>query len=110
VNARLASLLRGNGGEGLIEEFYYCLFHPRGTVPEFTREHPWRKPAPGMILAAAEDLELDLRECWLVGDAARDIEAGVAAGIPAGRCLRIGPEQTLPSVLEAARVILGRTA
>jgi histidinol-phosphate phosphatase family protein len=107
VNARLASLLKSAHGEPLIGGFYYCPFHPRGNVPQYTREHPWRKPAPGMILAAAEDLELDLRECWLVGDAARDVEAGLAAGIPARQCLRIGPEQPLPSVLGAARVIAG---
>jgi D-glycero-D-manno-heptose 1,7-bisphosphate phosphatase len=86
VNARLASLL----GDGVIDACYYCPFHPRGNVPAFTMEHPWRKPSPGMILAATEDLSLDLSRSWLIGDAERDIEAGVAAGIDRRRCLRTG--------------------
>ena len=41
-----------------------------------------RKPAPGLLLQAAQDWEFDLAETWLVGDAPRDIEAGRAAGCP----------------------------
>jgi D-glycero-D-manno-heptose 1,7-bisphosphate phosphatase len=99
INHRLAAAI----GRGVIEAFYYCPFHPRGSIPEFTREHPWRKPAPGMILAAAADLGLDLGRCWVIGDAPRDIEAGVAAGIAPERCLLLGPE--LPTVLDAAERI-----
>ncbi len=65
---------------GLIERFYFCPYHPKGTVPQYTGEHPWRKPAPGMLLAAAEELGLDLRHSWIVGDQPRDAEAGCAAG------------------------------
>ncbi|MGZ4800017.1 MAG: D-glycero-alpha-D-manno-heptose-1,7-bisphosphate 7-phosphatase [Acidimicrobiia bacterium] len=39
-----------------------------------------RKPAPGLILGAAIDLELDLRRSVMVGDRWRDIEAGRRAG------------------------------
>jgi D-glycero-D-manno-heptose 1,7-bisphosphate phosphatase len=39
-----------------------------------------RKPAPGMLLDAARDLELDLPASWMVGDRWRDISAGIAAG------------------------------
>jgi D-glycero-D-manno-heptose 1,7-bisphosphate phosphatase len=122
VNAQLERLLsahaawfgsaRGSDGDaldhsrGMIDAFYYCPYHPKGTVPEFTREHPHRKPQPGMILAARNDLKLDLARSWLIGDAARDIEAGIAAGIDAERCLRIGPDGPFPDVLSAAWAIL----
>lgn len=96
VNARLAHLL----GDGVIDAFYYCPFHPRGSVPAFTTEHPWRKPAPGMILAAAGDLSLDLSRSWLIGDAARDLEAGVAAGLDRARCLRVGPALSISRAAE----------
>ncbi len=99
VNARLADLL----GHSVIDAFYYCPFHPRGRVPAFTLEHPWRKPAPGMILAAAEDLGLDLSRSWLIGDAERDIEAGIAGGIDASRCLRVGA--SLPITHAVQRVL-----
>ena len=50
-----------------------------------------RKPKPGMLLQAACDFDLDLSECWMVGDSRSDIEAGRAAGcwtffIGAGDC------------------------
>ena len=101
VNARLAELI----GAGVIDAFYFCPFHPQGRVPEFTREHPWRKPGPGMIEAAARELELDLTESWLIGDAPRDTEAGIAAGIATHRCLQIGVH--VPDILAAAETVLG---
>lgn len=75
---------------------YYCPFHPKGHVPYFTREHHWRKPAPGMLTQAAADLDLDLSRSWLIGDAQRDLEAGLAAGLHPSRCLRVW-EPPLPA-------------
>lgn len=95
-------------GRGLIDAFYFCPFHPQGRVPAYTREHPWRKPAPGMILEAAREHGIDLSRSWLIGDAPRDAQAGIAAGIDASRCLLVGPEHDLPDVSAAASVILAR--
>ena len=39
-----------------------------------------RKPAPGMLLAAANELGLDLARSFMVGDRWRDIDAGRRAG------------------------------
>lgn len=75
VNARLNELLGG-----LIDAFYFCPYHPQGTVPEFRREHPWRKPQPGMFVDAARDLNLDLSRSWSIGDRVRDCVAGKFAG------------------------------
>jgi len=90
----------------LLTAIYFCPFHPDGRVPEFTRDHPWRKPAPGMILAAARDLAIDLPRSWLVGDASRDVDAGIAAGIPPEHCIRIGEGQPSPDLPAAADRIL----
>ncbi len=79
VNHRIAELIKADAG-ATIDRFYYCPFHPEGMVEAYKREHSWRKPAPGMILQAAEDMRLDLHLCWTIGDQARDIEAGAAAG------------------------------
>ncbi|MCV4731927.1 HAD-IA family hydrolase, partial [Escherichia coli] len=38
------------------------------------------KPAPGQLLAFAEALELDPRECAMVGDSLHDLHAAQAAG------------------------------
>lgn len=44
----------------------------------------WRKPGPKMLLQAAEDLGLDLKEIYMVGDNKSDIQAGVNAGCKGG--------------------------
>lgn len=106
VNARVLKLLTAESGEPLIAAAYYVPFHPMGNVPAYTREHPWRKPQPGMLLAAAEEHGLDLPSSWMIGDAARDVEAGINAGLPAGQCLRCGPEGDHETVLDAARAVL----
>ncbi|MEM9166536.1 MAG: HAD-IIIA family hydrolase [Planctomycetota bacterium] len=107
VCERLRELLVSECGTPLIRAIYFVPFHPTGTAPGFAREHPWRKPGPGMLLQAAKDLGLDLAQSWLIGDAARDCEAGVNAGLPAAHCLRCGPEGDYATVLDAAERVLG---
>lgn len=75
VNQRVDDLL-----DGLIDAFRVCPYHPEGLVPEYRAEHPWRKPAPGMLLDAAAELGIDLGVSWVIGDSLRDCQAGRAAG------------------------------
>ncbi len=92
VHAKIASLVdEESGGKRVLDRFYYCPFHPEGTHPEYRREHPWRKPRPGMLLQAAADLSLDLDRGWMVGDQARDILAGRSAGV---RTILLGEDET----------------
>lgn len=90
----------------LIERVYFCPFHPQGSVKAFSCEHPWRKPAPGMILAAIEDIGVDIARSWLIGDGQRDIQAGERAGLPRAQLLRIGPGQPFVNMDAAARHVL----
>lgn len=108
TNARLAELLPdpARPGHGLLERIYFCPYHPTGAAPEYTREHPWRKPSPGMLLAAQRDLDIDLARSWLVGDAERDIEAGRRAGLREDRLIRVGPGLPCPDLRAAAARIL----
>lgn len=64
----------------LIDRFYYCPYHPDGEIEEYRRDHPWRKPHPGMLLQAARDLNIDLSTSWVIGDQLRDVQAGRTAG------------------------------
>lgn len=107
VNDRLRALLAAHGVE--LRALYYCPFHPHGTVPRFTREHDWRKPAPGMILTAVKELAIEVGTAWAIGDMARDIEAAVNAGIAPERALRVGPEGRFAGLGEAAAHILAST-
>lgn len=58
-----------------------CAYHANAQAPFDRPDHPWRKPQPGMLEAAADALALDLSRSWIVGDAASDIEAGRNAGL-----------------------------
>jgi len=81
VHQEIASMVDELAGRvSVIDRFYYCPYHPEGTVEAYRRDHPWRKPRPGMILQAASDMRLDLGRSWVVGDQSRDILAGRAAG------------------------------
>jgi D-glycero-D-manno-heptose 1,7-bisphosphate phosphatase len=40
-----------------------------------------RKPKPGMLLSAAEDLNIDLERSWMIGDQERDARTAIAAGV-----------------------------
>lgn len=62
-----------------IDGFYYCPHHPEGSG-KHAIECDCRKPKPGLLLRAAKEKKLDLSRCVMIGDAARDIEAGIAAG------------------------------
>ncbi len=63
-----------------LDGIYFCPHHPEGVIPEFRRHCDCRKPQPGMLLAAAADLALDLSRSWMIGDILGDIEAGKRAG------------------------------
>ena len=79
VHQRINELVQQTSGSR-IDRFYYCPYHPEGTVEKYAREHPWRKPQPGMISQAAGDFQIDLRQSWTIGDSLRDVAAGAAAG------------------------------
>ncbi len=81
VNARLEQLLLADNPLATIDRHEFCPDHPQAAVLEYRRVTDRRKPGPGMILSAARVLNLDLSRSWLIGDAARDIQAGRAAGV-----------------------------
>ncbi|HUN90564.1 MAG TPA: D-glycero-beta-D-manno-heptose 1,7-bisphosphate 7-phosphatase [Burkholderiaceae bacterium] len=62
---------------------YFCPHHPTDAVGAYRTPCPCRKPEPGMLLAAARDLDLDLSRSVFFGDTANDLVAARAAGIPA---------------------------
>ena len=61
----------------IISKVYYCPHHP-----DITGQCECRKPAPGMILQAVKEFNLDISECILIGDKESDLQAGRNAGIP----------------------------
>lgn len=78
VHAHLTEQLEGYGAR--IEAYYYCPHFPTADVEVYRVECACRKPKPGMLLRAAEELDLDPDRSWMIGDRASDLEAGAAAG------------------------------
>ncbi len=120
IHAELRRQLADKGAH--LDAIYYCPFHPQGTIEQYARESDLRKPKPGMLLQAAEQHGLDLPQCWMVGDSARDIEAGQRAGCRTIRVKTAGGEMsqasqgseaqadyTVRNLVEAARIIVRET-
>lgn len=61
---------------------YFCPHHPTDASGEFRRVCDCRKPAPGLLIRAAQELDLDLGRSVLFGDKVSDLQAAVAAGVP----------------------------
>jgi D-glycero-D-manno-heptose 1,7-bisphosphate phosphatase len=80
VNEKMERLLQIENSRAKIDRHEFCPFHPEAVIEKYRKDSELRKPLPGMILSAAEALDLDLSASWVIGDAARDIEAGHAAG------------------------------
>lgn len=83
IHNRLETLL---GKEGAyIDAIYVCPHHPdkgfEGERPEYKRECDCRKPKAGLLMRAARDFNIDLRQSYMIGDSERDYGAGVAAGV-----------------------------
>jgi len=101
-----------------IDAEYYCFHHPSATRKEYRGNCDCRKPKPGLLLRAAKDFDLNLRESFMVGDSLVDVEAGKAVGcatflIGPIRCevcklmeeKSARPDVVLSSFLEVARAI-----
>ncbi len=85
VQTALTSMLADAGAH--LDAVLACAYHAEGKEPLRIAAHPWRKPQPGMIVAAAERMNLDLSRSWIVGDKADDLATGAAAGLAGGTLL-----------------------
>jgi D-glycero-D-manno-heptose 1,7-bisphosphate phosphatase len=98
----------------VLDGIYICPHHPKAPDPT-QRDCQCRKPKPGLILAAARDLNIDLTRSILIGDQPSDIAAALAAGIGEDRALLIGgtarvdPEQFVRNALGNSALESGGT-
>lgn len=78
IHKRLKEQLAAGGVH--LDQIYYCPYHPDGAIEKYRRDSDLRKPSPGMLLLAAQELDIDLKDSWMIGDDDRDVLAGQAAG------------------------------
>jgi len=116
VESRVTELLDELGVP--LAGFYYCPHHPEGSVPGYAVRCACRKPAPGLILRAAEELGINRSRSWIVGDLLDDVEAGRLAdcetilldrGWKAGQIVPLErrPHHVVADLAEAAGLVAG---
>lgn len=119
IHAKLDVLLGRVGA--FVDRLYFCPHHPDrgfpGEVAELKMVCECRKPAPGLIKQAVAEMNLDLRQSWLVGDSTGDMELAKTCGLRSilvrtgcgGTDGKYGaaPDLTAPDLPEAVGLILG---
>ena len=103
---KIETLLGKNGA--FIDGVYYCPHHPhsgfKGEVKRLKKVCDCRKPATGLLKKAEKDFNLDLSECYMIGDSRVDEQTALNAGIT---CIKVttGAESAAePSISEKTRV------
>ncbi|MDX3772601.1 D-glycero-beta-D-manno-heptose 1,7-bisphosphate 7-phosphatase [Chromatiaceae bacterium AAb-1] len=64
-----------------ISRVYFCPHHPQKALPPYNIDCNCRKPAPGMLLQAIREHQIDPAASIMLGDKAADMQAAAAAGI-----------------------------
>ncbi|VVC01314.1 Histidine biosynthesis bifunctional protein HisB [uncultured archaeon] len=113
IDRKFDSLLAAGGAS--LDAKYYCPHHPHAKLAQFRKKCACRKPAPGLILRASEELGIDPKRSFMVGDGIVDVRAGKKAGC---RTVFVGhfkpelwkyfaagkmPDMSSKTLLEAAR-------
>jgi D-glycero-D-manno-heptose 1,7-bisphosphate phosphatase len=108
-------------GGARLDAVYYCPHHPSVGDAPYRADCDCRKPKPGLITRAAEELQIDLARSWMIGDRYGDTELARNAGTRAALVLtgygrgefeyqretwRHQPDLIAENLLEAVREIL----
>jgi len=99
MTRRLRAMLAARGVR--LDGVYVCPHHPDDGCG-------CRKPKPGLLRRAAREMRLDLRRSVMIGDGARDVDAGRAAGavaiqVTTGTKERTRADYLAKDLLDAAR-------
>jgi len=103
-----------------IDRIYYCPHHPTQGIGPYRVECECRKPRPGMLHRAAQDLGLDLSRSYVIGDRIVDVQAAKNVGargilvltgygmtsVEECRAQGVVPDCIAPSVREAVEFVL----
>ena len=102
--------------KAFIEAFYHCPHHPTEGQGVYLQACNCRKPAPGLLFKAADEMEIDLGRSYMIGDMPKDIEAAKRAGakgilVRTGygqehRAFDVEPDYIAGNILDAVRWIL----
>ncbi|MBP2169913.1 D-glycero-D-manno-heptose 1,7-bisphosphate phosphatase [Erwinia toletana] len=88
-----------------LDGIYFCPHHPDATEDAYRQQCDCRKPQPGMLLSAQQELNIDMAASYIVGDKIEDILAGKAAGVGKKVLVRSGKPVTAEGEAAADWVI-----
>jgi D-glycero-D-manno-heptose 1,7-bisphosphate phosphatase len=110
-------------GGARFDAVFACLHHPTVGRPPYRHDCDCRKPRPGMLRRAEDELHADLSHSWVIGDRHGDLQLAWNAGAR-GAIVRTGygrgeleflspawvrkPDLVAENLLEAVERILGR--
>ena len=78
VHKRMEELLADGGAK--LDGIYYCPHHPSAGEPPYRADCDCRKPKPGLLLRAAKELDIDIKNSYMIGDKFSDVELAHNAG------------------------------
>lgn len=78
INEKMEELLAEKGAR--LDAIFFCPHHEEADLGQYRKDCPNRKPNIGFFKQAGKKFGLDLKNCFMVGDQTRDIEAGKRAG------------------------------
>lgn len=82
IHQKMETLLGEKGA--YVDDIFVCPHHPDsgfpGEITEYKIDCNCRKPKPGLLLQAAAKYNINLAGSWMIGDSARDMEAGRSVG------------------------------
>jgi D-glycero-D-manno-heptose 1,7-bisphosphate phosphatase len=120
---RVRELLAAEGAR--LDGIYYCPHHPEVGAPAYRKTCTCRKPSPGMLERARDEMGIDLQTSYMVGDTVKDLGAGRRAGTTSVLVLTgygkgeleyqshewtVRPDHVATDLLDAVQWILGREA
>jgi D-glycero-D-manno-heptose 1,7-bisphosphate phosphatase len=121
VHEKMIGLLAEKGAH--VDGIYYCPHHPEAKEERFRESCNCRKPKPGLVLLAAEEMQLDPEKSFVVGDRWSDIKTAVNCGAKSilvrtgygrgdeqfiGPFQKIQPNYKAEDLLEAVEIILSK--
>ncbi len=78
VHEKMHKLLADKGAK--VDAIYYCPHHPEAKEKRFRETCNCRKPNPGLVLRAADELGIDPKQSFVVGDRWSDIKTAANCG------------------------------
>jgi D-glycero-D-manno-heptose 1,7-bisphosphate phosphatase len=78
VHAELRRAMEAGGAR--LDGLYYCPHHPSVGEPPYRQDCDCRKPRPGLLKRAAQDLGIDLARSWVIGDRHADLAVAWSVG------------------------------